>query len=67
MKSVVMHLFCEKLLRYKRIILSVDKRIKLLKLIRVAVTVFLDFPCGDVVFIYFFAVLQCSEPTCAPP
>ena len=40
MKSVVMCLFCEKLLRYKRIILSVDQRIMALKLILVAVTVF---------------------------
>ena len=39
MKSVVMCLFCGKLLRYKSIILSVDEQIMALK-IRVAVMVF---------------------------
>ena len=40
MNSVVTHLLCKKLFRYKTIILSVDERIMALKLIRVAATVF---------------------------
>lgn len=58
MNSVVTHLLCKKLFRYKTIILSVDERIMALKLIRVAATVF-PWPflrwCG---FRYFFAVFR---------
>jgi len=65
MKSVVMCLFCGKLLRYKSIILSVDSNHGTKNMC-----------CGDGVSLTFlavmrcslilFAVLQCSEPPHVP-
>ena len=68
MKSVVMCLFCGKLLRYKSIILSVDERIMALNICVADLRwqCFVDFSCSDAVFVIFFAVLRCSEPPHTP-
>jgi len=58
MKSIVVCLFCGKLLRYKSIILSVDEQIMALK-IRVAVT---DFSSSDAVFVNFFGGVAVFRP-----
>lgn len=65
--SVVMCLFCRKLLRYKSIITSVDVQIMELNIYCCgAVTVFRRFSCDDVVFVDIFAALQCSEGSLVP-